>query len=242
MPYLRSILFFLGMVSTIPIATLMGLLVAPFPFKIRYAVLSQWAIFAIWWLKLTCNLDYRVTGLDQIREIDNGIIFSKHQSAWETLAFQAIFPPQVWVLKRSLLWIPLFGWGLALLKPIAIDRGAGRKALQQVVEQGIDRLSQGIWVVIFPEGTRLPPGKRKKFAGGGAMLANKSGYPVIPVAHNAGSFWARRGVLKKAGTIEVRIGAPILDPELSSSEINQQAEQWINSQMDEIESTVDRSD
>ncbi len=235
MHYLRSILFFLGMVITAPIVTLLGLFVATFPFKIRYKVLSQWAIFVIWWLKVTCKLEYRVSGLEHLQGISNGIIFSKHQSAWETMAFQSIFPPQVWVLKRSLLLVPFFGWGLALLKPIAIDRGAGRKALQQVVEQGIDRLQQGIWVVIFPEGTRLPPGEKKKFAGGGAMLASKSGYPVIPVAHNAGSFWARRGLLKKPGTIEVRIGAPIESKGRSSSEINQLAESWINNQMDEIE-------
>lgn len=226
------------MVITAPIVTFAGLLVAPFSFKIRYAVLSQWALFVIWWLKFTCNLTYRVSGLENLQTIDNAIIFSKHQSAWETMAFQAIFPPQVWVLKRSLLLVPFFGWGLALLKPIAIDRGAGRKALQQVVEQGIDRLKQGIWVVVFPEGTRLPPGEKKKFAGGGALLAHKSGYPVIPVAHNAGSFWARRGLLKRPGTIEVRIGKPIDSNNLSSSAINQQAEQWINLQMETLESSL----
>lgn len=235
MIYLRSILFFLGMVATAPIATAAGLLFAAFPFKVRYAVISRWAVFVIWWLKVTCKLDYRVEGLEHLQNIDNAILFSKHQSAWETMAFQSIFPPQVWVLKRSLLWVPFFGWGLALLKPIAIDRSAGRKALQQVVKQGIDRLEQGIWVVIFPEGTRLPPKEKKKFAGGGAMLASQSGYPVIPVAHNAGSFWARRGLLKKPGTIEVRIGAPIESKERSSSEINQQAEAWINAQMEQIE-------
>jgi 1-acyl-sn-glycerol-3-phosphate acyltransferase len=239
MIYLRSTLFFIGMVITAPVATFFGLLVAPLPFPLRYKVISQWAIFVIWWLKITCNLNYRVTGLENLQQIDNGIIFSKHQSAWETMAFQSIFPPQVWVLKQSLLWIPIFGWGLALLKPIAIDRGAGRKALQQVIQQGTDRLQSGIWVVIFPEGTRLPPGEKKKFAGGGAVLANKSGYPVIPVAHNAGSFWARRGLLKRPGTIEVRIGAPIDSKTQSSSEINQQAEQWINAQMEALESPAD---
>lgn len=239
MIYLRSTLFFIGMVITAPLVTAAGLVVAAFPFKVRYAVISQWAIFVIWWLKVTCNLDYKVSGLENLKSIENGIIFSKHQSAWETMAFQTIFPPQVWVLKRSLLWVPFFGWGLALLKPIAIDRAAIRKALQQVVEQGVDRLQQGIWVVIFPEGTRLPPGESKKFAGGGALLAHKSGYPVIPVAHNAGSFWARRGLLKRPGTIKVRIGTPIINSsELSSSEINQQAEAWINAQMEEIESVA----
>ncbi|MBT7306897.1 MAG: 1-acyl-sn-glycerol-3-phosphate acyltransferase [Gammaproteobacteria bacterium] len=235
MSYLRSILFFTGMVVSAPIITLLGLLFFPFSFSVRYKVISQWALFVIWWLKISCNLDYKVSGLEHLHGVKSAVIFSKHQSAWETLAFQKIFPPQVWVLKRSLLWIPFFGWGLALLTPVAIDRSAGRKALQQVIQQGTDRLQAGIWVVIFPEGTRLAPGIRKKFAAGGAALARQSGYPVIPVAHNAGSYWARRGLLKKAGTIQVRIGAPIESSTLSSSEINQQAEQWINRQMDEIE-------
>ena len=236
MTLLRSLLFFVGMLISAPIITLCGLLTAPLPFSIRYRVISQWAIFVIWWLKITCKLDYRVSGIEHLEGIESAILFSKHQSAWETMAFQRIFPPQVWVLKQSLLWVPIFGWGLALLKPIAIDRGAGRKALQQVVAQGTNRLQQKIWVVIFPEGTRLAPGEQKKFAAGGASLAKKSGYPVIPVAHNAGSFWPRRGFQKKPGTIEVRIGAPLHDPSLSSSKINAQAETWINGQMKEIES------
>ncbi len=235
MIYLRSLLFFAGMVVSAPLVTFCGLLFAPFPFTTRYAVISLWAKFVIWWLRITCKLDYRVEGLENLQSINTAILFSKHQSAWETLAFQAIFPPQVWVLKRSLLWIPFFGWGLALLRPIAIDRSAGRKALQQVVEQGIDRLRNGIWVVIFPEGTRLAPGQQRKFAGGGALLAHKSGYPVIPVAHNAGSFWARRGLLKRPGTIEVRIGKAIDSTDRSSSEINSEAESWINQQMEQIE-------
>ena len=223
------------MALSAPIVTVFGLLTFPFSFKIRYLVISRWAIFVIWWLEVTCNLRYQVKGLEHLQGIETAIVFSKHQSAWETMAFQAIFPPQVWVLKQSLLWVPIFGWGLALLKPIAIDRGAGRKALKQVVTQGIQRLQNVIWVIIFPEGTRLPPGEQRKFAAGGATLANKSGYPVIPVAHNAGSFWARRGLLKRPGTIEVRIGSPIDTKALTSSEINQKAEAWINAQMEQIE-------
>ncbi len=235
MIYLRSIIFFIGMVASVPVITVLGLTVAPLPFSIRYRVISQWAVFIIWWLKVTCNLNYRVSGLENLAGVESAIIFSKHQSTWETLAFQLIFPPQVWILKRSLLWVPFFGWGLALLKPVAIDRQAGRKALQQVVSQGIDRLQAGIWVVIFPEGTRLAPGIRKRFARGGANLADQSGYPVIPVAHNAGTYWPRRGLLKQPGTVELHIGPAINTSRLSASEINQRAEQWINSKMEKIE-------
>ncbi|MBC8519413.1 MAG: 1-acyl-sn-glycerol-3-phosphate acyltransferase [Gammaproteobacteria bacterium] len=235
MIYLRSLLFFVGMVISAPVITLLALLVAAFPFPVRYRIITLWATFVIWWLKITCKLNYKISGVEHIDNSKAAIIFSKHQSAWETMAFQRIFPPQVWVLKRSLLWVPFFGWGLALLKPVAIDRQAGRKALQQVVDQGIERLKAGIWVVIFPEGTRLAPGTKKRFAKGGATLAAGSGYPVIPVAHNAGTFWPRRGLLKKPGTIEVHIGRPIETTGLSANEINRRAEEWINSEMEKLE-------
>ena len=134
------------------------------------------------------------------------IILAKHESAWETLAFQAIFPPQVWVVKRELLWIPFFGWGLAMLSPIAIDRKAGPRALRQMVEQGRERLQRGFCIVIFPEGTRAAPGVRGVYQAGGAWLALKTGAPVLPVAHNAGTYWPRNAFVKRPGTITVSIG------------------------------------
>jgi 1-acyl-sn-glycerol-3-phosphate acyltransferase len=162
-------------------------------------------------------------------------VLSKHQSAWETLAFQEIFPPFVFILKRELLWIPLFGWGLALLKPIAIDRDAGRRALDQVVSQGRARLEQGIWVVVFPEGTRVAPGHRRRYKSGGAALAAETGYPVVPVAHNAGVFWPKRSFIKKPGTIRVVIGPPIPTKGKSADEVLDQAEEWIEQTMARLE-------
>jgi 1-acyl-sn-glycerol-3-phosphate acyltransferase len=163
------------------------------------------------------------------------VILAKHQSAWETIAFQQIFPPQTWVLKRELLWIPLFGWALALLRPIAIDRGAGRVAIEQVIEQGRERLQSGIWVVVFPEGTRVAPGTRRRYGIGGAALAAASGYPVVPVAHNAGSFWPRRGFRKRPGMIRVVIG-PVIDSHgKTAEEIRRQAEEWIENTMAGLE-------
>jgi len=232
----RSSIFFIGMVISAPLVALLGLLTTPLHFSTRYRVLSQWAVFVIWWLKVTCNLTYRVTGMEHLRQTETAIIFIKHQSVWETLAFQIIFPPQVWVLKQSLLLIPIFGWGLALLKPVAIDRSAGRKALNQIVEQGSARLKDGIWVVVFPEGTRVAPKTTKRFGAGGAVLASSTKFPVIPVAHNAGSFWKRRGFLKSPGTIQLHIGAPIESDGKSASEINKIAEEWINEKMQELES------
>ena len=207
------------------------------PFALRYRLISAWARFQLIVLKHLCRLDYRVEGREHLPG-GAAIILSKHQSAWETIAFQGIFPPQTWVLKRELLWIPLFGWALALLRPIAIDRSAGRKAIEQVIEQGRDRLRSGIWVVVFPEGTRVAPGTRKRYATGGAVLAAETGYPVVPVAHNAGSFWPRRGFLKRPGTIRVVIG-PVIDGRgQKAEEIIRRTEEWIENKMVKLEKTA----
>jgi 1-acyl-sn-glycerol-3-phosphate acyltransferase len=204
------------------------------PFPTRYRIIRQWARFQVFLLKAMCGLDYRVDGREHLPE-SAAVIMSKHQSAWETIAFQEIFPQQTWVLKRELMWIPLFGWALALLRPIAIDRGAGRKAIEQVIEQGRARLQSGIWVVVFPEGTRVAPGTRRRYGIGGAVLAAESGYPVVPVAHNAGSFWPRRGFLKRPGTIRVVIG-PVIDPYgKSAEEIRRLAEEWVEGTMADLE-------
>lgn len=231
--WLRSLLFYVGMVAGLVVLLPFMPLVFPFSYRTRYWVMTRWGQFVIWWLALTCGLRYQVSGREHI-PAGPAIILSKHQSAWETLALQRIFPPQTWVLKRSLFFIPIFGWGLALLEAIGIDRGSGRKALQQVVEQGTDRLRRGIWVVIFPEGTRTAPGVRGKYNIGGAMLAKKSGYPVVPMAHNAGEFWRRNSLLKYPGTIQVVVG-PVIDPQgMDTGEINAAVENWIEDTMTRI--------
>lgn len=230
---LRSLLFSFGMgISTLVFAPL-SLMTFPFPFAVRYRFISQWAHFNLWWLKKTCRLYYRVSGEEHI-PASNAIILCKHQSAWETLALQQIFPPQIWLLKRELLWVPFFGWGLAMLEPIAIDRKSGKKAMRQLLEQGTERLRAGRWVVIFPEGTRIAPGKKGRYAPGGAMLAEHSGYPVVPVAHNAGEFWPRRGFIKRPGVIQVVIGPVIESKGKSSAQIIAAAEEWIENTMREI--------
>lgn len=163
------------------------------------------------------------------------VILAKHQSAWETIAFQAIFPPHAWVLKRELLWIPFFGWALAATLPIAINRSTPLKALDQVVKQGHKRLKQGRWIVVFPEGTRMPPGVMGKFNRGGAMLGAKSGVPVLPVAHNAGHYWPKKGFLKKPGTIKVVVGPAIDTTNRRAKDINQQALEWMKQTMQRID-------
>lgn len=227
---LRSTLFLLGQVITAPIFTLVALLSLPLPPVTRNVLISGWARSMIWWLRITCNIRHEIHGIENIPTTPS-IILAKHQSAWETLAFQAIFPTQVYVLKRELLWIPIFGWGLAMSSPIAIDRSAGREALKKLVAQGKDRLAKGLWVVIFPEGTRKAPGERGKYHIGGAWLASHTETQVVPVAHNAGKFWAKNSFIKKPGVIQVRIGTPIPTANVKTDALNSQVEHWIESEM-----------
>jgi 1-acyl-sn-glycerol-3-phosphate acyltransferase len=158
----------------------------------------------------------------------------KHTSVFETYTQLAIFPPQTWVVKRELQWIPLFGWGLAAMRPIAIDRSAGHTAVMQVIGQGRERLAQGIWITVFPEGTRMPPGQTKKYGVGGAALARDVQCPIVPVAHNAGDFWPRRGLKKRPGLIRFCIGPPIDPADRPPRETNLMVQDWIESRMREI--------
>lgn len=223
---LRALLFYLGISLVLILVVGTSLLALPLPYPWRYYHMTRWGRFTIWWLKVTCNLTFVVEGRENI-PTDNCIILAKHQSAWETIAMQQVFPPQTWVLKRELFLIPVFGWGLAMLHPVGIDRSAGKKALKQVIKQGTDRLKRGLWLIIFPEGTRTAPGEHKRYAIGGAMLAEKSGYPVLPVCHNAGEFWPKQGFIKKPGTITMVIGPLIHTDGKRASEINGEVEQWI---------------
>lgn len=231
MLFLRSLLFAVCQaVSTLIFAPL-GVLAGILPFQARYRFISLWNYFSLWCLDRICGLRYTVEGREHIPP-GACVILCKHQSTWETYALPRIIPqPLVWVCKRELLWIPFFGWGLAVLRPIAIDRNAGRQALDQLVEQGIQRLKEGRAVVIFPEGTRAAPGEKRRYAIGGALLAEKSGYPVLPIAHNAGEFWPRKSFIKYPGTIRVVIGPVIASAGKSAAEINALAEAWIEEKM-----------
>lgn len=228
MVLLRSVLFYLGLSIATLIFTPLGVILLPLPFHLRFRIMSRWSAFNLWWLRITCGLSHEVVGAENIPG-QAAIIMCKHQSAWETLALQLAFPPQAWVLKRELLWIPIYGWGLASMQPIAIDRGSTTRALRQIVRQGCKRLDAGIWVVVFPEGTRVAPAERRKYQPGGGMLAAESGRPVIPVAHNAGWFWPRKSLRKRPGKITMVIGPPIDSTGRSAAEITQLAEDWIES-------------
>ncbi len=235
MMLLRSSLFSLSMILSTVVTALGLILMAPLPFVWRSRFARGYAVYNVNMLKWLCGIDYEVEGRENIPD-GSAIIFCKHQSTWETYALQVLLPPQCWVLKRELMWVPFFGWGMAMLRPISIDRSSGRKAVKQIIEQGIQRLKDGIWVVIFPEGTRVPPGVRKRWGVGGALLAAKSGAPVVPVAHNAGEFWGRGSFVKRPGTIRVVIGEPIQTEGLSASEINERGEAWMDETMARISS------
>ncbi|KPJ79775.1 MAG: hypothetical protein AMJ58_10740 [Gammaproteobacteria bacterium SG8_30] len=236
MQWLRSLLFtallFLGtfVFAVIVLATV------PFGLAALHAQSRRWARTQLWWLKVLCRLDYVVEGLENIPREGAHISYWKHASAWETMAQMLIFPPQSWVLKREIIWIPLIGWATHFLRPIAINRSAGHRAVNQVVEQGKERLAEGLWILLFPEGTRVLPGQTRKYGLSGALLASQTGAKLVPVAHNAGDFWQRRGLLKKPGTIRVVIGPPIETLGREPRALNAEAQAWVEAKMAEISS------
>ncbi|MEY4193786.1 MAG: hypothetical protein RLZZ226_154 [Pseudomonadota bacterium] len=232
--YLRSSLFTVSQIlSTLLIGPVM-VLARPLDFRVRYGLANAWVRYNLAVLHRVCRLDYTVEGQANIPQ-HNGVILCKHQSAWETLALQLIFPPLSFILKQELLKIPVWGWAMATQEPIAIDRSARTAAIKQILRDGDTRLKQGRWVVIFPEGTRMAPGQTGQYNASGAMLAVRAGCPVIPVAHNAGLFWARNGFLKRPGTIRLRIGPVIQPVGQTPAEIMRQVENWIESAQRELE-------
>ena len=227
---LRSLLFAIVLAIVTPPYAIFGFLTFPLPPRVRHGIITSWAPLVMWFVWHLLGIRFKVVGRENI-PAGPAVILSKHQSAWETMALQVIFPPLCFVLKRELLKVPFFGWGLAQIPGIAIDRAAGKDALAQVVEQGRARLSEGFWVVVFPEGTRVAPGTTRRYKPGGAWLAQKAGVPVVPVAHNAGEFWRRNAFLKRPGEIIVSVG-PAIDPVgLDAAEVSARAEAWIEAEM-----------
>ena len=221
----RSLLYFVGSIISLILISFIGLFLVFSSYKIRQKFLSQWAIFCIWWLKITLNIKTKVVGRENVLK-SPCIIVSNHQSTWETLAFQTIFPAHTWVLKRELLWLPVFGWSLALLNPIIINRGDKLNAIKKVIKQGSDRLNNGISIVIYPEGTRQPYKKLGSYQNGGSAIAKKTGYSIVPVFHNAGKLWPKGSFIKKPGEITLVIGKAITQSNLKPSEITEQIREW----------------
>ncbi len=231
--YVRSSIYWFLMVLSGIVIGLLTVLTFPLSVDKRYAFARSWALLNLWLLKHICKLSHSVEGAENIPN-EGVVVLSKHQSTWDTMIMQAILPHVRWVLKRELLRVPFFGWGLAMLKPIAIDRAAGHIAVAQLVEQGGPMLDAGYWVVVFPEGTRTHPGQKKRYKQGGSILAVETGHPVVLIAHNAGEFWPRHSFLKWPGTITLRIG-PVVDTKGKTAEqVTNIAHDWIEGQMEEI--------
>lgn len=199
----------------------------------RFALVHWYADRMLDALAIICNLRYEVRGLENFPS-EPHIAYWKHSSAWETFAQFLVGPAKVIVLKRELMYIPFFGWGLALLHSIAVDRGAGASAVNQVVQQGRERLAEGLSILIFPEGTRVAAGETRRYGVSGALLASRTGALVVPIAHDAGYYWARRGFLKRPGLIRVVIGPPIASAGREPREINEEAQRWIENTLAEL--------
>ena len=232
--WIRNLIYWLVLCITTLVFFTLLLLLAPLPRRRRHFLGVAWTRVLMWTLEHVIGLKYRVIGREHIPTRPS-IICSKHQSGWETLALQSIFPYQIYVAKRELLWIPFFGWGLALMNAIMINRSDRARANLQIIEQGRERLSHGFWITVFPEGTRTRPGARGKYKLGAARMARDLDMPLVPVAHNAGEFWPRNSFLKYPGEITVVIGPPI-EPvaDKSADVLMGEAEAWIEARQAEI--------
>lgn len=230
MKFLRSVVFLLAQAVFTMGYALLSPFIFPFNQHIRHRMLSGFAPGTLWLLRVICNIKMEVRGMENIPDY-SCVVLSKHSSAWETLSLQTVLPPHCWVAKRELLWIPFFGWLLALSSPIALDRSKGKESVRQLLQKGKAKLKQGFSVVLFPEGTRIPYGQRGKYKIGGALLAAHCRVNVLPVAHNAGKFWGRNAFIKHPGTIVMIIGKPIETAGLKAEEINTLVENWIEGEM-----------
>ena len=226
MNYLRSLLFLIGQIVTTVIHSInVSLFAWLLPPIARAKFVGVWAQFMQWWIKVMLNLDYEVIGTENLPD-HPAVVLSNHQSAWETIMFQNILPPQTHLIKRELLWIPFFGWAMAVNLPIAIDRSKKTSALSKLVSQGKDRLAKGRWIIVYPEGTRMPYGQLGTYQAGGAYLACKTGAPIVPIVHNSGKYWPKSAFLKKPGTIRVVIGPTIPTAGRKPKEVNQEVADW----------------
>lgn len=231
---IRSLLFTTILFVTVPPWALASILVRPFGRASSYAVAFSWVRLNLWCCRTICGLGMEIEGAENLPE-KNGVVFMKHSSAYETLAqFYVVPGEQTWVIKRELIWTPFFGWAISCVHPIAINRRAGQSAVSQVIKQGKQRLAEGIWVMIFPEGTRMPAGETRRYGISGTLLAQEAGAMITPVAHNAGYFWPRRGWRKKPGTVRFVIGPPVDPAGRDPREVNRDIQAWVEAKVAEI--------
>jgi 1-acyl-sn-glycerol-3-phosphate acyltransferase len=233
MNMLRSIVFLLGGVAITSVYGILVPLGGLFGWRAGCAVAQNYATVMLKWVEWSLGITCEVEGWEHVPN-HPVVAMAKHQSAWETLFMESRFPPQCWIIKRELLWLPFVGWGLYAIRCIAINRSSGHSARDQIVEQGRRRLAQGMWVSIFPEGTRIAPGKVGRYGIGGALLATRTGTPILPIAHNAGEYWGRYAFKKHPGRIKVVIGPLIQTTGRDPISVNTELQQWIEGQMRRI--------
>lgn len=232
---LRAIVFYVGYMFALIFTSCITAPLSYFmPFTIRAWLITRFNWFVLVWLRITCGIRTEVEGLEKLPKGQQMVILSNHQSEWETIYLQLVAQPMSTVLKRELLKIPFFGWGLKALNPIAVDRGKPAAAMKQVLKQGKARLEEGMSVLVFPEGTRTQPGTRGNHKKGGAMLATNSGVPVLPVAHNGGEHWTSSPLVKKSGTIKVVFGPLIQTEGRHVNEVHAEVTAWLESQVDRL--------
>ena len=231
---IKSLIFQIYFYISIFCASLIVLM--PLPYSMRFSIARKWGIGMIWIGNIVCNLKFRVEGREYIPDKPS-VIMIRHSSVFEAYAQLVVFPQQTWIVKRELNWIPIFGWALKNLKAIPIDRKSGRTAVSQVINEGKKRLDDGIWITIFPEGTRMRPGETKKYGISGAVLAKTANANIIPVAHNAEDFWTSHNLKKKPGIIKFCIGKPITCDNKDPREITNEVKCWIDNKMREISSS-----
>ncbi len=231
---IRSTFFWAALLPGILVAATLVSLSFWTPLRFRMLLLHGWVGFTLWTLEFFCGLGYEVEGRENIPADEGFIVMSKHSSTWETAALQRFFGPLVWVVKRELTWIPFFGWALWAIDAIALNRGTGRKAINQLVVESRQRMDEGRTLVLFPEGTRVLPGQRKPFKLGGAIVAHQTGYSILPIAHNAGEFWPRHSWIKWPGTVRVVIGKPISPAGKSPEQIIAEVGDWITRECERI--------
>jgi 1-acyl-sn-glycerol-3-phosphate acyltransferase len=230
MNLIRSLIFAVLQAVLTTLFSVVALFSFPFSAHVRYRLITGYNHIVIWLARWVLGIRYVVEGLENLPK-QPSIILAKHQSAWETVAFLFLFPPVSPVIKQELLNVPFFGWAFRMLSPIAIDRGAGREALKQIVTRGGEKLAQGFWVLVFPEGTRVAPGEKGRYGIGGGWLAAETGAPIVPVAHNAGEVWPKNAFIKRPGTVTVRIGPVIDSAGKSAAELTRAVEAWIETEM-----------
>ena len=234
MLFIRSLLFIAFGGITVAIGALLVLLTFWAPSKVHWAITVGYCRLAVWAGRFFCGMDPVVEGLENLPD-EPSVIMIKHTSTLETYWHVTVFPKTAWVIKREVMWVPLLGWAMKLmLDPIFINRSAGRTAVKQVIADGRKKLDAGIWVTIFPEGTRMSPGETRRYGVSGAALARATGCKIVPVAHNAGDFWGRRSIIKRPGKVRFCIGPPIDAAGRDPKEINLIVQDWIESKMNEI--------